>query len=132
MTTTINVEQTKTVEVISGDYVYRLNTTVTVIAGGIEPETFLYRMGATEPQDTFEHTCTLGDMVTYENTRAAAEIAHDDFYRKSTTVDLDYEELQLALTEAALQLTRLQSLVTDWEAYEGNWSGTTDVDITAS
>jgi len=129
MLTTITITQVKTVEIIDDEYVYRLNSTIVVDEGDIEPELFLYRKGITPSDDTFEHTCTLGDRVTFSKDREGAPTI--DFYRKAAATDLDYDELSLAVAEAALQLTRLQNLVTDWVAYgDSTWGETTVTEIT--
>ena len=118
MATQITLTQIRTVVDIdppNGDYRFRLQSTVVVDSsdtGFTEPEVFL-RDKAT---GDFQHTCTLGDYLTYPNAPGA-----EDFYRDDS-VQLDFENLDDAVAESNLQKTRLQNLVTDWENYaDNNW-----------
>lgn len=131
MATQITLTQIRTVvdtDPPNGAYKFRLNASVIcdstdtgfITGPPAAAQVFLWQKGATAPEDVFVHTCTLGDYLTYANSRAGNPA--QDFYRKATTEDLDYDELDDAVAESDLQKTRLQNLVTDWENYQDeNW-----------
>jgi hypothetical protein len=120
MSTQITLTQVRSVVDIdppNGVYRFRLQSSVVVddpSGGFTEPEVFLMNKDTGD----FEHTCTLGDYLTYPNAPGA-----EDFYRDDSIL-LDFEYLDDAVAESNLQKTRLQNLVTDYENYaDNNWGG---------
>lgn len=131
MSTQITLTQIRTVVDVdppNDEYEFRLESSVecdstdTGFVPGPFPASapvFLFQKGTTEPEDTYVHVCTLGDFVTYADSRGA--VPADNFYRKDA-VTQDFENLGDAVAESSLQKTRLQNLVTDWENYaDDNW-----------
>jgi hypothetical protein len=131
MATQITITQTKSVVDIDGTYYFRLQSSVVVDSsdtGFTEPEVFVMSVEPDPPDDEYQHTATLGDYLTFPNTRPGS--TPPDFYRVAS-VQLDFENLADAVAEADLQITRLQNLITDWEDYaDNNWTGTTPTIIT--
>jgi len=128
MATQITLTQIRTVvdtDPPNDDYVFRLDSSVLcdssdssfVVAPPAPACVFLFQKGEAEPDDVYVHVCTLGDYVTYKDTREGE--SEDDFYRKSAAIQ-DFDNLDNAVSESDMQKTRLQNLVTDWENYADN------------
>jgi hypothetical protein len=85
----------------------------------------------TNTGDTYEHVCTVGDLVLYLE---LAPGGADDYYRLITCL-LFFDDLEAAWTAANLIKSRLQGLVDDWEDYINNPDGPfagTDVEVYSS
>lgn len=121
MSTEVKITQTKSVVDVDPPnevYKFRLVSVVTIIdsdTGFDEPEVFLMDTANNE----FQHTCTLGDYFNYPDTDPGTP--PPDYYREDS-VTLNFDDLDAAIAEAALQITRLQNLITDWENHaDSNW-----------
>lgn len=125
---TLTVQKTTSV-LSSGDTQYTVyalfSAPVTITDDGV----FLYQIvdEAVPSSDTFTRTCTVGDVGTYERTRAAAISAGDAYYR-SAALTRNYTDLDTAVLAQTAITEQVSALLDAWTTADTSYFGT---DITA-
>jgi len=103
-------------EVITGGY--KITSTITA-ATNISKYLFLYK----QSDSSYQHVCTVDDLVRYPTTMDPAI----PFYRTLTaTLTFATEDLADAITEAALQKSRILALLPEWTLYSATFVGEED------
>lgn len=119
----VTLEQVKSVEDVGGVDKFRIVSTCSAAspsaAGSFNNSLFLFAVS----DDSYQHVCTVRDVETYPESRSDAITAGQAYYRLDT-VTLDFDDIEDAQEEEALQRTRIQAIVTDWDAYENEFEGT--------
>lgn len=77
----------------------------------------LVKIGATQPEDTYQNICTYADVIRYGTDRAAAVVATELYYR-ITTWTKNYASAEDVEGAATLQQQRTQSLCDDFATYD--------------
>ena len=117
MATSITAHQKR--EATAG--VYRVTTTITLVAGGIPEELFVFSYA----DDSYQHVANLSDIHDYPTTPTVGY----DYYRLAEAV-LDFDDVSDAAESATAILARLQELVNDYEAAKTAFIGEEDTVIT--
>ena len=135
---TVTLTQIEDVAAPADPKEYKLTTTFTLAStppGGTWDNNFiLAEKGAGAlATDVYQHTCTVGDIETYDTKIGRASVAVGEYYRIDT-FDTFYDSLEDMRALVTTQQTKAQYLVDDWTNYVpvGGFPDTTVTAVTPS